>query len=59
MPDEVRISNLPDSGSKERVAYDLLEKIAVKEADVRPKDRSYWLQLYAECLSVVHGNKPS
>lgn len=47
-----------DSGSKERVALDLADRIAPDQYS--PKlDRKAWLQLYADCLHVVSGGKPS
>jgi hypothetical protein len=56
----VRISNLPDSGSPARVAYDLwyilrgkLEAKASKSEDIAAQ-----LDLYAECLDATHGSRP-
>lgn len=41
-----------DSGSPERVAFDLMEKIRFQEG--KPQDpREYYLQLYLECRNVV------
>jgi hypothetical protein len=55
MTDKIAVTNLPDSGSSERVAFDLLKTISFKETDLT-KDRSYYLDLYAECLHVTrHG----
>jgi hypothetical protein len=50
----VKITNLPDSGSPARVAYNLMEKIAQDEFYERgSKDpenpREYYLKLYAAC----------
>lgn len=56
MPDSVKVTNLPDSGSRERVAFDLLEKITWSEEVT--KDRAYWLKLYHECFTVVGGTDP-
>ena len=52
MVDKVDVQNWPEGGSKERVAFDLMEKISGRETDIT-RDRSYWLSLYAECLQVV------
>lgn len=57
MADDVRVTNFPDSGSKERVALDLASKIAFAESGT-VKTRAYWLDLYFECLSVASGIKP-
>jgi hypothetical protein len=42
------------SGSKERVAYDLMEKIHAFEKTVK-KDRKYFIALYGECLRATSG----
>ncbi len=61
MADQVKISNFPDSGSAERVAYDLMNRIVGAEVQgghkVKPPElRNYYLSLYGECLHVVrHG----
>lgn len=47
------------SESKERVAYDLMIKIAPYELEVKPHDRDYWLRLYGECLSMASGTELS
>lgn len=57
MAEDMRITNLPDSGSTQRVAHDLMIRISGYEQDVK-KDRSYWLTLYSEARSVVVGNAP-
>jgi len=54
--DSIRVTNLPDSGSPERVAFDLANKISLLEKC--EKDRAYWLDLYHRCLSAVHGTAP-
>ena len=55
MADPVRISNLPDSGSPHRVAYDLMVRIANAETAGGPNlKREATLRLYAECLRTVH-----
>lgn len=50
MADQVRITNLPDGGSKERVAYDLARWI---NSDGKARDQKAILDLYAECLSAT------
>lgn len=45
------------AGSRERVAYDLMSRIAGHEAkEQHPKTREYWLKLYAQCYEVTGGN---
>ena len=41
--------------SKERVAYDLMEKIGALEGAEERKTREYWLKLYSQCLMAVGG----
>lgn len=50
MADKVE-TNSPDS-SPHRVALDLALRIYSSELSV-PKDRAYWLNLYAQCRRVV------
>ena len=50
MADQVTVSNMPDSGSRERVAFDLFKMIAVKEQNYA---RDHILRLYAECIRTV------
>jgi hypothetical protein len=51
-----RVTNLPDSGSAERVAHDLLEMIFVHEG--KPKmTRAGILDLYAHCLHATTGRR--
>ena len=52
MTDSVSVSNFPDSGSPERVAFDLMVTISLKESG-ETKDRGYYLNLYEECLHVA------
>lgn len=63
----VKITNLPDSGSPQRVAYDLANRIW--HAEHQPGSgtvqgfRSQFLDLFAECLDASVGarryNRPS
>lgn len=56
MSDRVSITNLPDSGSPERVAYDLM--MAVARNENQEKTRDYFLNLYSETIHVVRtGNR--
>jgi len=48
--EDVNVTN----GSKERVAYELMEKIHVYESDAK-KDRKYFLTLYRQCLKATAG----
>lgn len=42
------------SGSKERVAFDLMDKILSFEPDAK-RDRKYFLTLYCQCLKATDG----
>lgn len=59
MSDErVRITNFPDSGSAERVAYDLMQYIisyADEFGETRTRDKI--LDLYAACLDATHDRR--
>lgn len=58
MVDTVKVSNIPDSGSGQRVAFDLMERIAnaeYRESNMPPENpRQYYLALYAECRGLTH-----
>lgn len=56
MADSVSVTNFPDSGSPERVAYDLMKWVG--GADPKPQGRAGWLDLYAECLRATRGARP-
>lgn len=43
-----------ESHSKERVAYDLMMRVANSESG--NKDRTYWLTLYTQCYKATSGN---
>lgn len=49
-----RITNLPDSGSPERVAFDLLKMVFVHEGRQK-QTRDQILDLYAECIYAARG----
>lgn len=52
----VRITNLPDTSAKERVAFDLMQKVLSEEYESVPApDRKHILDLYAECLYAASG----
>lgn len=59
MTDSVRITNLPDSGSAARVAYDLW--VVLKVADKRTEDQAFdkyverRLALYTQCFNAANG----
>jgi hypothetical protein len=46
------------SDSKERVAYDLMSRIAVLEdtSDQQRASKSYWFGLYRQCFKAVSGD---
>lgn len=54
----VRVTNLPDSGSPARVAYDLAMRIAAQEnygkSGATPNARAYYLELFKACRNVVY-----
>lgn len=51
----VSVSNLPDSGSKQRVAFDLMARIVNREGIPSAEEaRAYYLKLYAECRDTVY-----
>ncbi len=55
MADNVRISNMPDSGSPERVAYDLWQALNYNFSDLaNPRETVRMrLALYSQCLNAV------
>lgn len=55
MADDMRITNFPDSGSKERVAFELMEIIFVGLK--YPKDEQTVLDTYARCLKATSGQR--
>jgi hypothetical protein len=52
---DIRIRNMPDSGSQERVAYDLYMHLRPSARDGQSFDerKMQILDLYADCLKVV------
>ncbi len=52
-----RITNLPDGGSAERVAFDLFKYMRVLAPDANDKaaKKDALLDLYAECLHATRG----
>jgi hypothetical protein len=50
-----RITGLPDSGSPQRVAFDLMVRIYNNEGG--PLDRRDTLDLYAQCLDAATGRR--
>lgn len=59
MADDVRITNLPDSGSPARVAFDLLLFLnrSGVNAPAGQDRRAFVLDLYAECLNATAGHR--
>lgn len=46
-----------ESGSKERVAFDLMVKIdGYSQLKVEQKDEKYWLTLYSQCWKAASGH---
>ena len=56
MADSVTVTNMPDSGSHEAVALQLM-RISVGYTNVTTKDEL--LDRYVECLSATWGQRPS
>lgn len=57
MAETVRVSNMPESGTPARVAYDLwvaLNAVLPQERDAKKRIEMN-LNLYAECLNAAHG----
>ena len=59
MADDVKISSPVkiEPSSKERVAFDLLEKISTYDSrfETESNDRKYWLTFYWQCLKASSG----
>ena len=58
MADQISITSpvSVESDCKQRVAYDLLNKIAYHTGDdAQKKDKKYWLTLYCQCHKAVSG----
>jgi hypothetical protein len=56
-----KITNFPDSGSPERVAYDLmkyLQALVTEKSSVEARKNAF-LDLYAECLHATRGYRNS
>lgn len=53
----VKITNIPDSGSRHRVAFDLMVRIATAEPGTGSEKpggpRAYYLALFRECRETV------
>ncbi len=53
MADAVRVENFPDSGSAERVAYDLCRTIVTHQDGAAKWSKQNVLDTYADCIKVV------
>lgn len=53
-----RVTNFPDSGSAERVAFDLMTRIAIHGGN-KKMTRDEALDLYADCLYATSGQRPA
>ena len=58
MAEQTTATNWPDSGSKERVAYDLM-MFLVRSGVKSPEGdkRKFYLDFYAECLQATNGHR--
>lgn len=45
------------SDGADRVAFDLMEKIAQYDKVPSVRDEKYWLSLYRHCWLITHGSK--
>jgi hypothetical protein len=55
--DSMRITSFPDSGSPERVAFDLMKWL--QNVEPKPKSKDEWLDFYAQCLRATSGLRSS
>lgn len=52
----IRLSNIPPTLAKERVAYDLyIDVLRVEKSQNEERTRKYLLDLFAECLQATNG----
>ncbi len=58
MVDSTSISGPIKADSRERVAFELMDKISHSEDVDRGAPRQYWLGLYWHCWRAVHGHEP-
>jgi len=58
MADDVKINGPVEiqSDSKERVAFDLMNKIADYDDTGNQNNKKYWLGLYLQCLKATNGS---
>jgi hypothetical protein len=59
MAESVSVTNWPDSGSAERVAYDMMKYFNgfIEEKD-KPARKKAFLNLYVDCLNATKGIRP-
>lgn len=57
MAEDVRVSGpvAVQSDSRERVALELMARIANTENSSETSKREYWLKLYTQCYKATHG----
>ena len=58
MAEDVRVTNMADSGSKERVAFDLMQQVQYRAGQNAVKTEAAILGLYYRCLRVTTGHEP-
>ncbi len=46
----VNVANFPDSGSPERVAFNLMDRIMFRDKDEQYKTKDEIINLYVDCL---------
>lgn len=54
----MKITNMPDSGSHQRVAFDLMKEIRYDDDNVTYKTKKELLTLYVDCLKATWGQVP-
>lgn len=61
MADSIRVTNMPDSGTHERVAYDLWQQLRhlLPDNTDRAADRKAQLAFYVQCRNATFGNAPT
>lgn len=61
MAESVNVTNWPDSGSNERVAYDMmkyLREMIEPEGEGKAARKKAFLNLYVDCLNATRGHRP-
>jgi hypothetical protein len=54
----ILVTNMPDSGSPQRVAFDLMKEVIYRDETKEYKNKDEILVLYTECLKAAWGQSP-